>query len=312
MFFEKWMKWTVGEGIGKTAIKLLQKVAGNASNTFGLAVWATIIGGIAQTIAGFLGLFAQGNLRTMLCEPKLFFGACLYGFFFAISTILTFLVFQNGGDAGINTFIVTLAIVPGALFDNLLFDKPMGVRKWISVAVSVFAGYVVLGLPSLKEIITLPLWVQLSFGVMFGTALSQASKQWVSDIDDFVLVFWAGISVCVTCFAVLFGSTFFEYEINFFEISGASSVFVFSSIVVGILFVAVWIMGLWSYKDGAYIALKKLIYNGVYLILIMFLGAAFFPNETITFGKFVGVGLYLVAFAIMDDRTYKFFTNRRR
>lgn len=311
MFFEKWIKWTVGEGIGKTVIKLLQKVAGNASNTFGLAVWATIIGGVAQIAAGFLGLFAQGNFRKILCRPKFFSGACLYGFFFAISTILTFLVFQNGGDAGINTFIVTLAIVPGALFDNLFFGKPMGVRKWIGVAVSVLAGYVVLGLSSMKEIITLPLWIWLSFGVMFGTALSQAIKQWVKDIDEFVLVFWAGISVCITCFAALFGGVFLKQE-NFFEISNASSIFVFSSLAVGILFVPVWIMGLWSYKDGAYIALKKLIYNGVYLTLIMFLGAVFFPNETLTFAKLSGVGLYLIAFSVMDDKTWKFLTSLGR
>lgn len=86
----------------------------------------------------------------------------------------------------------------------------------------------------------------------------------------------------------------------------------FSSLAVGILFVAVWIMGLWSYKDGAYIALKKLIYNGVYLTLIMFLGAALFPEEKLSFEKLLGVGLYLIAFSVMDDKTWKFLTNLGR
>src|SRR3989344_9632810 len=54
--------------------------------------------------------------------------------------------------------------------------------------------------------------------------------------------------------------------------------------VIGLIVVGMWAFNLLSYKGGAYIALKKLVMNGTYLITAMFCGALCF-GEKITTGK---------------------------
>ena len=79
--------------------------------------------------------------------------------------------------------------------------------------------------------------------------------------------------------------------------------------VIGLIVVGMWAFNLLSYKGGAYIALKKLVMNGTYLITAMFCGALFF-GEKITTGKLTGIVFYFAAFVLMDKGTWEFIAGK--
>ena len=80
---------------------------------------------------------------------------------------------------------------------------------------------------------------------------------------------------------------------------------VMPSVVVGIIVVGMWCFNLISYKKGASIVLKKLVMSATYLITTMLMGVWCF-SEKMTVGKKVGAVLYLAAFCLMDDGTWKY------
>ena len=70
-----------------------------------------------------------------------------------------------------------------------------------------------------------------------------------------------------------------------------------------------WSFNVLAYKGGAWIALKKLVMNASYLTMAMIAGIVLF-GEDASVTKFAGVALYLVAFVLIDDKTWKAFTGR--
>lgn len=142
-FSESWLFYAFLESAARTTIKILQKTIGVLSKTSAHAFLASAIVGLVQMLVNFTSL--------KIARKKIFpgwfnfFGACVFGTSAAIITILSFVVFTLGGDIGINTFIMTLAIVPGALIDRFLFKEKLNYIQWLGLFLALFAGYSILG-----------------------------------------------------------------------------------------------------------------------------------------------------------------------
>lgn len=302
---ERWMRWTLLEAGTKTASKVLQKVVGNVSVTFAHTFLATLVIGLVQTITGLV--VTRAKKIALWPDRESVIGACLFGLFAVLSTVMGFGAFYYGGDMGVNTFIITLSIVPGALIDWCFFGKRLVVREWVGVGVAVLAGYTILGWPSLQELTQLPLWVWLSVGTMFTVAINQGITQKVKKIDPFVKNFWGGLTTVVLCLTAIIvlgkGSTLTDFSGTAKKLWGVSA-------VIGVIVVGMWAFNLLSYKGGASIALKKLVMNGTYLTTAMVCGVLFF-GEPVNLEKGAGVVLYLAAFVLMDKNTWEFVSRPR-
>lgn len=299
-FGEKWMRWTLAEAGTKTASKILQKVIGAVSTTVAHTFFATLVVGLVQTIGGLAVTRARGT--PILTDKESIFGSCLFGFFAVISTVLSFSVFLFGGDMGVNVFIITLSIIPGALIDRFFFGKKLSWREWLGVLVAILAGYSVLGWPSFSGVFAFPLWVWLSFGVACSVAINQGITQKVKKVDPFVKNFWGGLTTVALC---LFGVVVLGSAKLLTDFSRPMQNLWLAAAICGVIVVGMWSFNLMSYKAGASIALKKLVMNGVYLITAMIAGVIIF-RETLTIGKLVGVVLFACAFTLMDRGTWDF------
>jgi len=303
---EAWMKWTLLEACTKTASKVLQKVVGNVSSTVAHTFFATFVVGLVQVVSGYIA--CRRRKTKIMTDWQSILGACLFGCFAVISTVLGFAVFLLGGDMSINTFFITLSIVPGALIDRFCFGHKLESRAWIGVLVAILAGYAILDWPSLQEVIKMPLWVWLSIATMFSVAINQGITQKVKKIDMFVKNFWGGLTAVILggLGVIILGQSklFIDFSVDMRKLW-------IVSIAIGFIVVAMWSYNLLSYKGGASIALKKLVMNGAYLIMVMILGVPLF-HEKFTWGKVTGTLLFLAAFVLMDKSTWEFVTRTPR
>ncbi|MCD4761585.1 hypothetical protein K8R32_01360 [bacterium] len=298
--FKSWMKWTFLEALTRTISKVFQKIIGTISHTFGHVLFAALIVGFVQVIGGFI--LAKVKHQKIITDIGSIAGSCLFGFNACLCTILPFYVFVLGGDIGINTFIITLSIIPGALIDVIFFKHKLELKQWMGIFIAVFAGYFILGTPSLSEFMSMPLWVWLSFIIAIIIAINQGITQKIKKIDPFVKNFWGGLTTLVISFIALSFWGSLDLLTNF---SPQIQKLWLASIVVGLIVIAMWTYNLLSYKEGAHIAIKKLVMNGSYLTIAMFCGIVIF-NEPLNFAKISGVLLYLVAFSFMDKGTNEY------
>jgi len=200
-----WIKWPLLEGFSKSATKILQKIIGAASTSPAQAMLATMVIGLVQVASGLVA----GKLfrKKLIASGKDILGAFFYGVLFGTATILTFVIFLLGGQVGVNTFIITLAIVPGLLIDWFYFDRKIASRQWLGIVVAIIAGYAILDFPKTAEVARFPLWVWLSFIVMLLLAINQGITQKLKNINPVILNFWGGLAMTVLSFAglVIFG-----------------------------------------------------------------------------------------------------------
>ncbi|MBI3046063.1 MAG: HAD hydrolase family protein [Candidatus Harrisonbacteria bacterium] len=297
---ESWMKWILLEAVFKTGAKLFQKSVGQLSVTFGHAYAATLVIGLFQVIYAVSRGLTDKSLGSILDAPKHIFGAILYGIIFSVATILTFLVFASGGDVGVNTLIVTLSIVPGALIGYFLFGNTLNFRKILGIVFAAAAGYTVLGYPSLAEISNLPLWIELSFAVMLLLAVIQGIAQWIKESHPLTLSFWGGLATILVSLGGLFWLNQVELLADF---SLSMRKFWLAAAGTSVFFVGALIFNLLSYKFGAFIAFKNLVMNSSYLIMTMIFGVLFF-GEPATFFKAFGTLIFLLAFVLFDDKSW--------
>src|SRR3989338_7775299 len=302
---EKWMTWTLLEAGTRTLSKMTHKVVGSLIATLAYTFFSTAIVGLVQVAVSYA--IVRSKKIKLIDKPANIIGACLFGFFAVIASIFAFGAFYYGGDIGVNSFIITLSIVPGALIDKFFFNHKLIGREWFGILIAILAGYAILGWPSLAEFARLPLWVWMSFGTMLPVAINQGITQKIKDINPFVKNFWGGLTTILLCMIALFiigeGRILFEFS--------APPMFYIVSTMTGLIAMGIWTFNLMGYKGGASIAIKKLVMNGTYLILAMICGIVFF-GEQVSFGKGVGVGLYLVAFAFMDQGTWNFLSSNAR
>lgn len=294
---EKWMKWTVLEAFTKTISKTLQKVVGIVSSTFGQTFYAATLIGMVQFVASLAVIKIQR--KSVFSNFYNILGAIAFGLFAMIATFLSFWTFQfEGAEVSVNTFIITLSIVPGSIIDRIFFGHKLSRRQWMGVAIAILAGYVILDCPSLNGMIRMPFWVWLSFGTMISVAINQGITQAIKTIDPMAKNFWGGLTAVVLGVVGMWLFPVNNYPLKLTVVS----------LLIGVVVIFMWSYNLLSYKGGAYIALKKLVMNGSYLIMVMVVGALFF-KETMTATKIIGIFLFFVAFVFLDNATWNFLVS---
>lgn len=298
-----WIGWTLLEATTKACSKALQKIIGMTGESFTHILWATVIVGMVQVL---LSLTVMMILKksSVFVDQKGVGGSVLFGLFAVLATVLSFMAFQHGGKVGVNTFIMTLSIMPGTMIDRIFFGRQLSYRQWLGVAIAIMAGYFSINCPSLQEITVLPLWIWLSVGAMLAVTLNQGITQSIAStkIDPLTKNFWGGLTTIVLAGIFLFPLSVSDFP----PIS-----LVASSIIVGIIVTLMWSFNLLAYKKGAYIALKKLVMNGCYLTLAMIIGLVLY-GERIELLEVLGVFLFIIAFVFLDDNTWRFIFMRRQ
>jgi uncharacterized membrane protein YvlD (DUF360 family) len=88
---EKWIKWTLLEAVTKTISKVLQKVVGVTSGSFGHTFYATVVVGLVQMIFSLPVVRYQKN--SIWTNPLNILGAMSFGVFAFLSTVLVFWTF---------------------------------------------------------------------------------------------------------------------------------------------------------------------------------------------------------------------------
>jgi len=292
-----WIKYTFLEAAFRTTTKILQKIIGVLGKTFAHAFLASAIVGFTQALTSLLSL--------KIARKKIFpgwfnfWGACLFGVNATIATALSFAVFSLGGDVGINSFIMTLTIVPGALIDRFIFREKLNYIQWLGLFLAVFAGYSILGWPSLNKILALPIWIWLSFIIMLSLAFNTGIARKIKDINPLAKNFWGGL----VTFALSLGGLIFLGKLKLTtDFSPTIQKLWLSSIISGVIVIGIWSFSILSYKRGAPIAFKGLIMYGTYLTAAMFLGIIIF-NEPLTSSKLIGIPIYLLAYALMNKKS---------
>ncbi len=250
-----WIKWAVGEGLMKTINSVLAKILGVAYSTAQGTFITTIMIGLVQGFSGFcLSALRQKTLFPSVREVA---SSILFGFVATVMTMLGLLVFTYpGADVRVVTFIITLSIVPGILTDWIFFGDRLVLRQYFGIGLFIFAGWAVIGFISLKAFLSLPVWILITFCIMFLYPINEliTSKIAVRDVaDPFVNNFWIGLSTVVFSSA---GLGFFDKSAfqNFFSFTPS---FWLVSFIMGVVVVAMISFKLIAYKGGGTIALKN-------------------------------------------------------
>ena len=277
--------------------KLVEEIT---ATSFGHVLYAALLIGFVQGIAGLIIL--KIRKRTIIDHSVNIIGSIGFGIFAVIAICLSFLVFACGGQLSIHVFITSMSIVPGALIDRFVFGHLLSRRQWGGVLVAVVAAYVMLSMPSFSQILGLRLWVLFSFGTMVAMTINQGITQHIKDVDPFVKNFWGGTTIFIL--AGIGFLIFAKNPIGFFPHK-----LTFVSLIIGAFSVLLWAVNVLAYKDGASIAIKKLVVNGSYLGVAAIAGAMGFGEE-ITFYKIFALILYLVGFILLDNQTWIFFWDK--
>lgn len=297
MIGQRWMRWTLGEAFMKATSATLQKQVGLASKLLAHTLFATGIVGLVQT---FAGLFATRRSKKPLVPNRAYvLGSITFGFFAFLSTLLGFSAYQNGGEVSVQVFIITLSIIPGALIDWVVFGHKLVKRQMFAILVALFGGYCVLGFPSLEEALKLPLWVWLSLGITVTVAINQGVTQKIKGVDPMVKNFWGGLTAVILS-SVLISVT----GVNRLADPQVWTRLVPAALLIGFVVIVMWTCNVMSYKDGAAIAIKKLVMNGTYLTLAMVIGICLY-GEAFTVGKVLGVIIFILAFCLFDNGTWQ-------
>ncbi|MFC1678230.1 hypothetical protein ACFLZ9_00655 [Patescibacteria group bacterium] len=308
-----WMKWSFLEAGTRATSVMFQKCLGIVSDTFGQAMLGTFVVGFIQVLCS--SIVIRIKRKKIFSSKRHILGSVWFGFNAAVCTVLPFYTFVLGADSTIRTFIVCLSIIPGALIDKYYFNNSLEKRQWLGVLVAIIAGYSILGWPSLNEFITLPLWVWLSFVMTGLVAVNQGVTQWIKDVDPMVKNFWGGSTTLI--FAVIGLVILLSLDLvkltdsRLIEILTNTQVtqkIILFSGLAGLIVILMWSFNVLGYRDGAKIAIKKLVVQGSYLGLVAIFGTIFFPDETWTLAKTAGIALYLFAFSLMDNDTWEYFT----
>lgn len=303
MNFEPWLKWAIFEGLTKMISRIIQKVIGTVSNTWGGTFLAAGIVGLVQVIAG--GLIYKKKGGKLLGDPVGALGSMLYGVFALTATVFGFATFLYGGDVSTSTFIITLSIIPGMIIDIIFFKYKSTLREWAGILVAVMAGWAVLDFPKMDMLLSLPMWVWFSFATMMSVAINQGITQKVREVDPMFKNFWGGLVALIGTLVVIISTSKSDLLWSF----TVNSKLWLSSLVVGIIVIAMWSFNLMSYKIGASIALKKLVVNTTYFLGTMVLGTILY-GEQITGGKLTALPLFLIAFVLMDKKAWDYVTGR--
>ncbi len=305
---KSWMGWTFGEAATKTVCKVLTKVVGQTSKAFHQVVLVNLIVGLVQVVCSLIVL--KKKRLSIFGTRSQVLGACAFGVSACIYGFLAFTVFLCGGEITLNTFIITLTIVPCAVLDRVIFrDKKLGIRKCCALAIFFLAGYFILGLPSFAEVVKFPLWIWLSLISMLLLAINEVISRSIKDIEPMVKNFWGGLATFVGSLLVLIflgkADTLFDFH------SELVKKLWILGVIGGLFIVVMWICKVRGYSSGATMAAKRLLMDSSYLTMVAVIGVWQF-GESMTRWKVVGVLTYFGAFILMDEGTWKYVSGRFR
>ncbi len=294
-----WQKWAFLEGITRTLSRTLQKVVGSVSNNWENTLLAAGIIGLVQVLSAVI--ITRKTKEKLLCDPSGIIGCLIFGLIALVCTVLGFATFLYGGDITVSTFIIALSIIPSMIIDIIFFNYISSLREWLGILVAVIAGWAVLDFPNLASMLDLPMWVGLSFITMILVAINQGITQSVRKVSPMFKNFWGGMVALILSPIVMIMIGKGGFLLSFPD----NKILWFTSAMIGIIVIAMWSFNLLSYKDGASIALKKLVVSSVYFISTTFLGSIIF-NEAVTKGKIIAIPLFIISYFLMSKEAYDF------
>ncbi|MFZ2555296.1 MAG: hypothetical protein WAZ27_02955 [Minisyncoccia bacterium] len=300
-----WKWWAIGEGLMKTLSALFQKTVGIVMGTLEMGFLAAgIIGGM-QALSGWIGRAAfssQEKKSPIFVDRKTVATMIFLGFLAGIfGTVLSIYTFTLGADIGVRTLLISFSVVPAAIAAAYIWPSTdaLNSRQKAGIGVFILAMWAILDFPDVSLMANMDAWVWLTLLLAAANALGElVSRAAAAKADVWVNNIWIGSS---TVFFSIVGL------VLFFSVNGWGSginitpLFMWSSIVIGAIVVAMVSFKILAYRGGGTIALKKIIVPGVYLISALFAGV-FVYGEPLTVGKMVGVGLWFVSVYLVDSK----------
>jgi len=302
---KNWVPWTILEALSRASANTLLKVGGIAGNIIAHAIFLTFIIGAVQCVAGFVVAKSRGT--KLLTNKESVLGSCIFGAFGTAVVVLLSTGFIYGAHAGVVAFILTLAIIPGQMIDAKHFGRTFSYRQWGGVIIALFAGYSVLGWPSLFETKEFLNWVVFPLAAMVFIAANQGISKKIKAIDGFVKNFWGGLTQALLSLLALFAIGSWSILFDFGEI--AQTIWIVGTII-GVINIGIWVFNIASFKRGADIAIKMMVMNGIFLTASVVLAALFFFDESFSVAKLVGILLFLPAFILIDTKAWGFLGAR--
>lgn len=299
-----WKWWAVGEGLMKTLSALFQKTVGIVMGTLEMGFLAAGIIGTMQALSGWIGRasFSSQEKSPIFVDRKTVATMIFLGFLAGIfGTVLSIYTFTLGADIGVRTLLISFSIVPAAIAAAYIWPSTdsLSQRQILGIGVFVAAMWTILDFPDLGLMANMDAWVWLTLLLAAANALGElVSRAAAAKADVWVNNIWIGSS---TVFFSITGL------LLFFSMNGWGSginitpLFIWSSIVIGAIVVAMASFKILAYRGGGTIALKKIIVPGVYLISALFAGVLIY-GEPLTVGKMVGVGLWFVSVYLVDQK----------
>lgn len=300
---QPWLPWAILEGSTKTSSALLQKAAGLAMRDGILATFFTLVIGVVQTASGFIGaLHAIGKdgVQTLIPNRTAILWPLAFGFFSSLSTISGPLAFMDpNADLTGRTLLVLCSIIPGAIIGQVFFNEKLDGWQYMGIFVFLLAAWAILGFPVWKTTGAIPTWLLITLIPMFGNAINEGLAKAASNkLSIWANNFWIGLSTVFWSLVFMVIWLLVRDDPTNLEVS---HVFVTTTLGVGVIVVSMVSFKLLAYRDDAWIALKKIVMNGSYLALAAVAGALFF-EEAITWEKFLGIALFLVALVLSDRK----------
>lgn len=295
-----WEKWAVGEGLMKTASAVLQKVAGIAINVPALATAYSLIIGIAQFLSGVIG--KRSDLRALMLPIDQIIWPITFGFFASIANVLGPVAFMYDADLTARTLLVLCSVIPGAFIGMAFFGEKYDGFQWLGILVFLASAWAIMDFPVWDSAGGVPVWVWITLVVTLTNAINEGvTKKAALKLTPWVNNFWIGAS---TIFWSGLGLVVFS-AFGGMDSANVSDVFLAVAVGTGVIVVFMTAFKLMAYKDNAWIALKKILMNGTYLIGAAILGLIFF-GESVTYGKVIGVALFLLALLLSDKKARGF------
>ena len=298
-----WMKFAVGEGLTKTISSLFQKLVGKIMGTLTMGCVASIIIGAIQALSGFLGFVKRRQKdanETLVPDLKSISWAILFGFMASVfGTIWSIYTFTLGADIGIRTLLISMSIIPGALWDRIFWKEKLKFVQMCGIVVFLTAAWAMLDYPNLALLLALPVWVPAVLVITFTQSINEAlSRVSSAKLNIWSNNFWVGLATVffslVALIVLSLGSDGATLDL--------SKIFLLGVMAMGAIVIVMIAFKLLAYIGGGTIALKKLVMQGTYLVTSLFAGILVY-NEPFTSGKVIGVILFFVAFLLTDNKS---------
>lgn len=315
-----WKIWSVSEGFTKVVSTIFSKFVGREMGNLEMGAIAAIIIGAIQAASGLLGTLVKSgrnpdHFRALVPDRRSVLSAIVFGAFAGLfGTIWSFYTFTLGADMGIRTLLVMCSIIPGAIIGRIWWKDPLGVRQVLGILTFLVAVWAMFDFPALTVFLDLPSWALATLVITFTQPCNEAfSRAASAKLDPWVNNFWVGVSTmffCTLALIVLWGmKEHFAFEIR-------SGMFVFGTVIIAFIVVAMISFKLMAYKAGGVIALKKVIMQSTYLFGAVYTGVLMSTlnvkyewglvgwDEELTTGKIIGPFVAIVAFLIMDAEAW--------